>query len=265
MPAIAGSESAPTVEAVNSGLYYHYWVPPTATVAPGGTVAFSNPTSVRHGIEWVGAPTPPVCDPTVPVGTTESAAGTEWHGSCTFTTPGTYGFYCTVHGPAMSGTITVGATGTTTIVTSTATSTPGGGAVTSTGAVTSPPAGGAPGTSPAAGAGGIYSALKLAASASGRAGVRGSLTVGAASAGGMLAVELLAARAQLARAGGTAVLGRLVRRGIAAGPLAFRVVLAARGRAALRARGHLRLTVRVSITPPDAAAVQISRSLLLRR
>jgi plastocyanin len=261
MPAIAGSESVPTIEAVNSGAYYHYWVPATAKIAPGGSVAFSNPTMVPHGVEWIGPPAVPACDPGVKVGNTEAASGTEWHGSCTFTAPGVYRFYCTVHHAAMSGTITVGETSTTTGTTTGRTTTTTGGETTptsGTGTTPAPPGSGAP-TSLA------YSALELAAPHRGRGVVRGSLTVAAAAAGGTLDVKLLAGRAQLARARSEVVLGDLTRRGIAAGPLAFRVSLNARGRAALRARGRLRVTVRITVAPPQGAATALSRSLLLRR
>ena len=50
LPAVASSESPPTIEAFNSGAYYHEWRPAQATVAAGGTVTLSNPTTVKHGV-----------------------------------------------------------------------------------------------------------------------------------------------------------------------------------------------------------------------
>jgi plastocyanin len=108
LPAVASSETSTTIEAVNVGIYTHYWSPSQVTVATGGEVPISNPTTVNHGVEWVSGPigSPPSC-PGIPVGTTEAASGKEWKGTCTFAKAGTYVFYCTVHHAAMSATITV--------------------------------------------------------------------------------------------------------------------------------------------------------------
>ncbi len=104
LPAMAGSETTPSIQAVNGpGIYQHYWSPSNVTIVPGGTVALSNPTAVPHGVEWVHGPGTPVCSSGVPVGTTIAASGTQWSGSCTFAAAGLYTFYCTIHGPSMSG------------------------------------------------------------------------------------------------------------------------------------------------------------------
>jgi plastocyanin len=103
---LASSATTPTIDAVNVGLYTHYWSPSQVSVAAGGAVTISNPTTVAHGVEWRSA-LKPTCDSGVPVGTTPIASGTNWSGSCTFTEAGTYTFYCTVHGPEMTGTVTV--------------------------------------------------------------------------------------------------------------------------------------------------------------
>jgi plastocyanin len=107
LPPLASSETTPTVEAVNVGLYTHYWSPSQVSVAAGGLVSLSNPTTVAHGVEWVGGPAKPACSGEVPVGSTPAASGTKWSGTCTFSEAGTYTFYCTVHGPEMTGTVTV--------------------------------------------------------------------------------------------------------------------------------------------------------------
>jgi plastocyanin len=104
------------VEAVNEpavGPYpeTHRWSPAQETVLAGGVVTFRNPTTVYHGVHWVSGPTP-ACSNTVPVGTEPSASNVNWSGTCTFKEAGTYTFYCTVHGAAMSGKITVKAPGT---------------------------------------------------------------------------------------------------------------------------------------------------------
>lgn len=113
-PAIAGSETSATVTAENVGGFYaeHRWSPAQVTVSTIAGVTISNPTTVAHGVEWISPPSTPNCDSGVPVGTTEAASGTNWKGTCTFTTPGTYTYYCTVHHAAMRGTIVVKEPGT---------------------------------------------------------------------------------------------------------------------------------------------------------
>jgi hypothetical protein len=100
------------VEAINEGGVYgetHRWSNVPQTINAGEKVTFSNPGEVPHGVEWRSA-VKPACEEgagKVPVGTTFSASGTKWSGKCTFSQAGSYLFYCTVHGAAMSGTITV--------------------------------------------------------------------------------------------------------------------------------------------------------------
>jgi len=112
LPAVAASETGAAIEAVNKpggGLYgeeTHAWSPTAVTVSAGGTVTLSNRTAIEHGVHWVGGPEAPGCSG-IPVGTTSAARGANWSGTCTFAKPGTYTFYCTVHGPEMTGTITV--------------------------------------------------------------------------------------------------------------------------------------------------------------
>ena len=125
LPAVAGSETSPTIKAENFGSGYgygetHAWSPSQVTVAAGGTVILSNPTMVNHGVEWKSPPVTPSCEEgtgKVAVGVSEAASGKEWSGKCKFTQPGTYTFWCTVHHAAMSGTITVKAPGTPTATT----------------------------------------------------------------------------------------------------------------------------------------------------
>lgn len=113
LPAIASSAISPTFEAVNEpgvGIYgaeRHAWSPTQASVAAGGVVNISNPTEVNHGVEWVGGTPTPTCTSGVPVGITAAASGKKWSGTCTFTKPGVYTFYCTVHHAEMTGTVTV--------------------------------------------------------------------------------------------------------------------------------------------------------------
>lgn len=119
LPAMASSETTPSVEAVTAGMngiYPRYaWSPTQAAIGAGGSVAFSTgSTSAPHGIVWIGS-VKPACSSAVPV---EGASKEQWSGSCTFTQPGTYKFHCAVH-EEMTGTITVNDAGTTTTTTMT--------------------------------------------------------------------------------------------------------------------------------------------------
>jgi plastocyanin len=110
---VAGSAAKkpppPMIEAFNEGPYgtQHSWKPSSATVDAGKNVNLANPTPVAHGVEWKSGPATPTCTPGVPVGTTPGASGANWSGTCTFPKPGVYTFYCTVHGPEMTATVTV--------------------------------------------------------------------------------------------------------------------------------------------------------------
>jgi plastocyanin len=271
LPAVASSEASPTISAVNSGAYYHYWSPATATIAAGGTVSFENAgASVPHGVVWASGPTTPSCTG-VPIGKGE----TSWKGTCVFSQPGTYSFYCPVHPSEMNGTITVNANGTTTV------STPGGptgtttnttGTGTGTGTVIAPGTqdqSGAGAGSPLAGS--ASSAIHLAPVQHGGV-VRGSVALSEAASGGRLVVDLLARRASLARrapltgAPGAALAsaGHLVRSSLRAGVVSFKVTLNARAAHALRAHHRLALSVRIVIRPVQGARVTVTRAVLLR-
>jgi plastocyanin len=123
LPAVGSStEPSPIVDAVNVGIYTHYWSPEHVAVNTGATITVRDMTTVGHGVEWVGGPAIPGCSAGVPVGTTPLASGKEWNGTCTFTQAGTYTFYCTVHGPAMTETVTVTTPGAPTATTGAASS-----------------------------------------------------------------------------------------------------------------------------------------------
>jgi plastocyanin len=118
LPSLASSATTASVEALNegSGLYgeTHRWSPSqVAVTTSGGKVTFANHSmAVPHGIVWQSTPATPACEEgegKVPVGKTHSA--TNWSGACTFTQEGTYTYYCSVHGLAMSGTVYVNAAG----------------------------------------------------------------------------------------------------------------------------------------------------------
>jgi plastocyanin len=132
------------------------------------------------------------------------------------------------------------------------------------------PSGGAPpvttpGPGPRTPLPGIAPTLALASTQHGAA-VHGAVQIPAADAGARLEVELLAARASLAKAKRSSRLrvGRLVRSAAPAGSVSFTVALDAAAKRALRHRHKLALTARIVLTPAHDAAVTIARSVLLR-
>lgn len=267
LPAVAGSETSPTIKAENygGGIYgeTHAWSPAQATIAPGGAVMLSNPTAVSHGVHWVYGPATPSCTGGVPV---EAASGKEWSGTCTFTTAGVYTFYCTVHGAEMTGTISVGSTGTTTITTTTQPAATGPGP--STSAPSTPSDSGSAGALGSPLVGSAAKAIKLASSQHGKA-VRGSVMVSAAGAGGRLEIDLLAKSASLASAGHSAAhttlvrVGRVVRSSLSAGAVSFSVPLGSRAKSRLKRKGRLALTVRLVLKPLSGAAVTAVRGVVV--
>jgi plastocyanin len=268
LPAIAASETGQTIEATNKpgeGIYKeetHAWSPPQVTITPDATVTLSNPTEVRHGVEWVSAPATPTCTGGVPVGSTEAASNTKWSGACTFTTPGVYVFYCTVHHGAMTGRVTVTANGTTTTATTTPTNTTTTTAPTTPGE--SPTSATATPGSPLVGS--AANAIKLPFAQRGKS-VRGSVAVSPAGAAGRLEVDLLARRASLASAGHpppAVRVGRIVHASLRAGKVPFSVSLTARARNALSRRGRLALSVKVVIEPVSGPTVTITRAVVVR-
>jgi plastocyanin len=268
LPAVASSEASPTVEAVHEGgLYGGYrWKPPSVTVGAGGAVTFSNPSAeVPHGIEWKsGNPETPSCGSGVPVNGSANESGTKWSGTCTFSKPGVYTFWCTVHKSEMTGTITVTATGTTTSTTTTTSgSTPsgesqGGGAGQST---TSSPS--AVGGATSLLTGSTSSAVKVASNQHGNA-IRGSLNISPAGEGGQLEVDALAKFAALAKNGhgGSVRVGKLVISHLHAGPLTFALKLNSRARSALRRHHRLALSVRLIVSAPHGSTLTITRGVV---
>ncbi len=240
VPSVASSET-PSIEAVNTGLYGHAWSPTQAAVAAGGTVAIRNPTAIPHGVQWHSGPETPVCNG-IPVGTTPSAAGTNWSGTCTFSKPGTYVFYCTVHGPEMTETVTVAGSETTPTTQPTTTTPPPPTAPTTT---TPPPAGVE--QQPIVGSPSLRFAQRGAL-------LRGSLRVARA---GRLEVDVFARpHARRVR------VGRLVHGGVSAGRLSFAVALDAQARRALAHSRRLALSVRITLTPIGGRPSTVKRTVV---
>jgi hypothetical protein len=222
------------------------------TIASGGSVTFIDHATTAATVVWTGSA--PACSG-VPV-----SAVTDWEGKCKFEQPGTYKFESSTLWPeytkyeivvegAASGTIpTTTTTTTTTTPTSTTPTTPTTPSEPSHG---SPLEGGSKG-------------LKLAGSQRGST-VHGAIKVSQAGTGGRLEVGLFAASASLAKAGhsGQVRVGRLVRSSLTAGSVSFSVPLSARGKAALRHHRRLALTVKITLTPAQGAAVTITRSVVV--
>jgi hypothetical protein len=236
----------------------------SVTIASGGTVTF-----IDHGekanIAWMG--TPPTCEPSVPVSPTPPKTG--WEGKCTFQNSGTYKFVSStlfnVQGVANYTEYEIVVEGAATGTTPTTPSSPGGG-----GTTTSPPSpaggGSRPGVAPGSPLVGSPSgAIKLARTQHGSS-VRGSVKLSQAGVGGRLEVGLFAAGASPAKAGHSPQVrvGRLVRLSLHAGTTSFTVPLNAKGKAALRRRRRLTLTVKITLTPLHGAAVTVTRGVVVR-
>lgn len=70
--------------------------PDNLTVAPGTTVTWTWNGAIDHNVTWDGAG--------VPAPSPTQSSGTY---SRSFATAGTFDYFCSIHGPVMSGTITV--------------------------------------------------------------------------------------------------------------------------------------------------------------
>jgi plastocyanin len=251
LPAIAASETTPTISAHNEGGYYNYhsWTPSTATVGSGGVVKFVNPyPETYHGLKFTGGPggAKPSCTG-IPQAATEPTGAFHWEGECTFSASGTYMFVCTVH-PEMTGTITVNPNGTTTTTTTTPTTT------------TTTPATPPPSSEESPLAGSASRALALARSQRGGT-VRGTLDISHAGAGGRLEIDLFAQGASLAKTNHHALVrvGRLVRSSLSAGKLSFSVRLNVKARQVVKRHRRLALTVKLTLTPLAGKSLMLTR------
>lgn len=183
---------------------------------------------------------------------------TGWEGKCKFEQPGTYKFESSTLWPeytkyeiVVEGAAT-GTTPTTPTSTTPTTTTP-----------TTPTTPSEPGHGTLLEGG--SKALKLAGSQRGST-VHGSIKVSQAGTGGRLEVGLFAAGASLlTKAGhsGQVRVGRLVRSSLTAGSVSFSVPLSAKGKAALRHRRRLALTVKITLTPAHGAAVTVTRGVVV--
>lgn len=226
------------------------------TILPWAEVKFADNATTAATVTWLGSA--PTCSG-IP-----ASAMTAWEGTCKFEQPGTYKFESPTlfnEGGSLDYTkyeivVEGAATGTTPTTPTTTTTTP---TTTTTTPTTS--------TEPSHGSllEGGSRALELAGSQHGWT-LRGSIKVSRVASGGRLEVGLFAAGASLAKVGhsGEVRVGRLVRSSLRAGSVSFSVPLSDRGRAALRHRRHLTLTVKIVLTPIHGVAVTVTRIVVLR-
>jgi plastocyanin len=237
----------------------------TVTIAAGETVSFGYPDGRNfHSVVFAGGQSPR-CTPALP----DFPSGPGWQSACTFDSPGTYAFVCGAH-EFMTGTVVVtGDTTPTPTATATATQTAGPTATATatatpaasttptatatatatpiaTAAATAPPAtnpvpqtGGPIATLPAA------AGLKVAATQRGQW-IKGSLTIGQANS--RLKVEILRGKSRLATS------TRTVKQGNATFALKVK-----------RQTRTVKLTVKVTVTPPAGAPFTASRTVTLKR
>jgi plastocyanin len=247
LPAIAASETPPTIEAVNTktgtGIYseeHHAWSPTQVAVMAGGVVTFQNTgATVPHGVVWdSGNPETPSC-----TGVPVNEGNVSWKGTCTFAHAGTYSFHCYVHPTEMTGKVEVNANGTTTTTTTTPTPT-----TTTTESPTGSPLVGRP---------------SLRSSQRGGS-VKGSLNISQAGAGDRLEVNVFAKSASLGKAKhSTRVrVGRFVRSSVSAGNVSFVVKLNAKTRNALKRHHRLALTVKITLTPIYGEPFSVTRTIV---
>jgi plastocyanin len=231
----------------------------TVTIAAGGTVTFAYPSgSSRHNVDFdsnqptscaqtagtISAPVPPLPAQPTPPG---------WAGACTFNTPGTYSFHCDLH-PFMTGTVVVDAP---------AGTPPPPGNPPPSGSPPppgnpppgSPVSGPHPGRLPAAASGVVLTRIQHGAV------VHGSINI--ARGGSRLTVAVLARRSMLGGHGSMLkTVGRYAKT-VSAGRRRFSIQLSAAVKQALRRRGRLAVTMKISVKPRSGAAFATTRSATL--
>lgn len=94
---VAFTDTAVAVASISVG--NNFFNPATTTIAAGSFVKFTWAAgAVDHNVTWDGGPVPR------PANSTTQSSGTY---QARITQPGTYTYHCTIHGPAMSGSVTV--------------------------------------------------------------------------------------------------------------------------------------------------------------
>jgi plastocyanin len=265
VPALAYGRSDVAVTINATGAEPNYaWDQTDVTIAPGGSVKFSNqqtaPTAFHNVTFEDSSPKPAACSQTsgsgagnvtqAPVPTTPKKA---WTGECRFDVPGTYKFVCGSH-PYMTGTIRV-------VAAATPTPTPEPGASPTPTPTPTPDPGGSGGGTPRQTT--LAGMVAIAKSQKGTR-VRGSVRIKLA--GSRLEVSLWAPRKALSGGKSSKLvrIGRQTRAAAPAGKINFAVGTDAKARSALRRHRRLSVTVSIALTPPGGHKLTRSVKSTLR-
>jgi len=239
--AIAQAKQLPLV--ANVDVRDNVYAPAESVVGIGGAVRFDYASGEEvHNVHFASAGV--TCTQlagrrTGPTGAVlpASSEGPGWSGACTFPGPGVYRFLCDDHN-GMDGKVTVANADGTLPVEATPTPTP---TATPQGGTSTPPTGGAPQDSTPLPGTAVAPKLTLAAGQRGQA-VAGSIKGG--SAAGSVTVETLAALKAKAK---PVRVGRATYTVAAGATKPFSLPLNAKGKAALRTLGRLKVTVRFTV------------------
>ena len=211
------------------------------TIAQGASVSFTTPAGAGppHNVNFPDEPKPTCKLSTSDAGSPPpmpAVVARGWTGTCAFDQPGVYRFVCDRH-PAMTGTITVAASGAPT--------------ATPVADVPAPPPAPTGAVAPAPPRAVIWVDVDHHQSG---ARVHGSLVVTTPTT--RLEITLFARRVALGMAGRRRVsIGRSFTSGVPAGPRSISIGLSTRARRALRMRGRLSVLVQVHATAPGATPV----------
>jgi plastocyanin len=233
--------------------------PQTVAVKPGEMVTWTN-AGGTHNVEF----DDPSLNCTMP---SAPAPPSGWGGgsgkvSCSFPHTGTFTYHCHLHqANGMTGTVYVNSSGT--VPTSTTAPPTTGTTPTTTNPYSPPttttqPGGGPSGTSGAP----AVSGLQVGSRQHGN--VSGQVEIGQV--GSRFEADLLNGAGKstgASAAKGTSILGKTVKASVPAGTLHFQVGLNRRGHRLLKRKGHLKLLLKVTVTPPGGAAKSSSTHLTL--
>jgi plastocyanin len=219
----------------------------TATIAAGGTVAFSYPSGgSMHSVVFDNV------EPTACTGLPAAPQGSGWSGTCSFSTPSTYAFHCgNPNHPSMTGTVVVEAASTTTT----------SGSTTSTGSTTAPTStSGSSTTSP------LPSAAVTVARGQKGVVLRGSVTTPAGPS--QIVVTALVSNRALAKHRPKRVkqvrVGSQTKRSTGTDKTSFAVKLNTSARRALHRRHRLAVNLRIVVTPQGGPAAARTVAVALR-
>ena len=228
--------------------------PANVTIAPGGSVTFSYPSGESaHNVLFTSLAPAGCATVTGPAaGATAlplSASPAPWSGSCTFVTPGTHEFVCSLHGSAMSGSVTI----------------PGGAPPPPPPVAPPPPPIAPPPPPPPPPASTLPIAFGLSVASSQRGStVRGSVRVRRSNASVRARAFVRRSVVSGGRSTTLVLVGSRLRRSVSAGRVSFSVPLSATARRALRRDGKVAVTLKVSVSPPSGTSFRATRGVVMR-